>query len=78
MAGNLNLLAENAELVAIIMSIYQSIGNDEINLNMCSDKKFVQNLKSYAREKSRIFKLFGFLNISVKTCLEAGVERLID
>ena len=36
-AGNLNLLDENAELVEIIIFIYQSIGNDETNLNFVSN-----------------------------------------
>ena len=36
-AGNLNLLAENAELVENNIFIHQSIGNDEMNLNMFSD-----------------------------------------
>ena len=37
LAGNLNLLADNAEFVKINMLIYQSIGNDEKNLNFVSN-----------------------------------------
>ena len=36
-AGNLNLFAENVEFVKINVFIYQSIGNDETNLNFVSN-----------------------------------------
>ena len=67
-AGNLNLFAENVEFVKINIFIYQSIGNDEKNLMICSDLELVQNLKSYSMEKIKNLKLFGYSNFSGKTC----------
>ena len=36
-AGNLNLCTDKTEFVKINVFVHQSIGNDKLNLNMCSD-----------------------------------------